>query len=203
MNKYSASFTSGALLWQETVAILPLLLENKEQEIKEEIEKGTRLQLNARKSRQSKVKEITKRFKAVSIQVWEYFNDAPKEEQLLILYYAALKTYHLLLDFHLEVLLKKWNSFNLLWNKTDVATFLLRQSDKHPEIDKWTMETHQKIASVIFVMLKECGLVKDGKLQEPMLPNEFWIFFYQLGEAWLMEALFLHANKRQQIADYA
>lgn len=203
MAKYSASFTSGALLWHETTAILPLLLNNDVRALKQEIETGERLQLNARKSRQNKVNEITKRFKAVPVQVWDFFNDAPKEQQNVILYYAALKTYRLILDFHLDVLLKKWNSFNLLWDKTDVATFLLRQSDKHPEIDKWTIQTHEKIASVIFVMLKEAGLLKEGKLHEPELPDVFWTFFYQLGEAWLLEALFLHANKRQQIANYA
>ncbi|OWY22677.1 DUF1819 domain-containing protein [Sphingobacteriales bacterium UPWRP_1] len=203
MLRYTASFTSGALVWHETLAILPLLLKNDMQALKQEIETGQRLQLNARKSRQSIVKEITKRFKAVPIQIWEYFIDAPKEEQVLILYYAALKTYQLILDFHLEVLLKKWTSFNLFWDKTDVATFLLRQSNKHPEIDKWTLKTHEKIASVIFVMLKEAGLVKDGKLHEPMLPDKFWTFFCQLGEAWLLEAFFLHANKRQQITHYA
>jgi hypothetical protein len=201
MNKYSASFTSGALLWEETNAILPLLLGKNVGGIQNEVETGERLKINARKSRRSIVTQIQKRFESVSLKVWNFYRECSEEEQLMLLYFTAMKTYPLIQDFHLDVLLKKWAGYNLQWNKADVLNFLYRQSDKHPEIDSWTENTQNKIAGVIAVMLKEAGLLKGGKLQEPHLPDRFWQFFIEAGEDWFLEATFLSETERIQIIE--
>ena len=77
--------------------------------------------------------------------------------------------------------------------------FLFRQSATHPEIDNWTDETKDKLASVINVMLTELGLLKNGKLLELNIKDEAWAVFVLLREYWFMEALFLSEEQRQTI----
>lgn len=196
---YGASFTSGALLLHESIVVIPFLLNNDIDGLKQEIELGKALKINSASSRKRKVGEITKRFKSVKLVVWERFIESDEQEKVLILYYACLKTYPILKDFQIDVLLRKWLNYSLSYDKYVFFDFLFKQTENHPEIDEWTDETKNKLSSVINVMLSELGLLKDGKLNQLNLQDEKWQLFVTLKEYWFMEALFLSEEERQSI----
>ena len=199
IHTYNASFTTGALMLHESRVIIPLLLNDDMEGVKREIALGEALKINSFASRRKKVGEISKRFRHVKPIVWKRFLESDEREQFLILYYACLKTYDMLKDFQIDVLLKKWLNYSLDYDRFVFSDFLFRQSATHSEIDNWTNETKDKLGSVINVMLTEVGLLKEGKLKELIINDEAWRLFATLHEYWFMEALFLSDEHRQTI----
>jgi uncharacterized protein with WD repeat len=201
MSRYSVSFVAGALLLQETIVIIPLLVNEDEAAIQEEIETGNLTGINAVSSRKRKISEIRKRFNAVPIEVWEAFQNSNKSERLAILYYVCLKTYSILQDFHIDILLNKWRRYDIQVSKSDFLNFLFQQADKHPEIFEWTELTHNKTASVALLMLKEVTLLKEKELKQVDLHVSFWRLFLRFGELWFLEAMFLDQEEIQTIIE--
>jgi|AntRauTorckE5430_2_1112549.scaffolds.fasta_scaffold06886_3 uncharacterized protein with WD repeat len=201
MSKYSVSFVAGALLLQETTVIIPLLINEDEGAIQEEIETGKLTGINAKSSRKRKISEIRKRFNAVPIGVWESFQILDKSEQLVILYYVCLKTYQILQDFHIDIILNKWKRYDIQVSKSDFLNFLFQQADKHPEIFDWTELTHGKTASVALLMLKEVNVLNKKELKQVHLSVSFWRLFLKFGEIWFLEAIFLDQEEIQGIIE--
>jgi hypothetical protein len=199
MGKYNGSFTSGALMLHESRVLIPLLLASNTEGIKLEIIEGGALKINALSSRKKKIGEISKRFKAVNRSVWERFMEADTNEQYLILYYACLKTYDMLRDFQIDVLLQKWRTGSLDFDKYIFLDFLFRQRPQHPEIDEWTDVTCEKLGQVLVVMLTELGLLKNGRLQELYFDDRVWSTFIKIRATWFLEALFLDDFRRQEL----
>lgn len=201
MSKYSVAFTAGALLHQEFVLIVPLLLHEDKEAIKEEIRTGTLTGINAESSRKRKVSEIQKRYKAVDKSVWELFVNVDEQKQRVLLYYVCLKTYQLLQDFHIDVLLEKWKRYDLEVSKNDYSSFLFKKSDDNPEIIEWTDQTINKVISTARLMLKETGITVNDKLQQIDQPDKFWSFFIQLNEFWFLELMFMTVDEIKSIIE--
>jgi hypothetical protein len=201
MGKYNGSFTSGALMLHESKVIIPLLLAADTEGVSLEIAEGHALKINALSSRKRKVGEISKRFKAVNRVVWERFVEADTNEQYLILYYACLKTYEVLRDFQIDVLLRKWKTGSLDFDKYIFMDFLFRQRPQHSEIEDWTSVTCEKLGQVLVVMLTELGLLKNGRLQELHFDDRVWSVFIKIRATWFLEALFLDDLRRQELVE--
>ena len=197
--KYNASFTTGALMLHESRVLIPLLLNADTEGVRLEKEQGVGLKINSLQARRKKIGEISKRFRHAKRSVWERFVIAEEQEQLLILYYATLKSYDLLKDFQIDVLLKKWLNYSLDCDKYVFLDFLFRQSGTHSEINDWTDITKDKLAQIVNLMLSEVGLLKNGKIRELNVKNETWAVFASLREYWFLEALFLDAEQRETI----
>lgn len=199
-NLYNASFTAGALLLDETDALIRFLRSNDISEIKSFTKKGDFLKINSQKSRDRKVKEITKRYQSVPTDFWDFYQElSSKKEKLAFLYFVCLKTYSIIRDFHWEVALNKWRQLEVALSKMDFTRFLNWASNKHHEIDEWSETTKAKLAQVILLMMKEAGIIVDGKMEQIFLPDEFWSFFIRQGEGWFLEALFLSKDQRDAL----
>lgn len=196
-NLYSASFTSGALLFDETNAFIDYVLINGISGIKKFTDEGKFLKINSKKARDTKVREIMRRYNSLPVDFWKYYHQLhSKNEKITFLYFTCLKTYAIVRDFHWEVVLNKWRQLDINLSKKDFARFLNRASDKHHEIDEWSDNTKAKIAQVIFLMMKEAGVIVNGKMQQVFLPDDFWFFFVTNGEGWFLEAMFLSKEQR-------
>lgn len=196
-NLYNASFTSGALMFDETNAFIEYVLANGISEIKKFTDEGKFLKINSKKARDTKVREIIRRYNSLPVSFWEYYHQLhSKNEKITFLYFACLKTYAIVRDFHWEVVLNKWRQLDVNLSKKDFTRFLNRASDKHHEIDEWSDNTKSKIAQVIFLMMKEAGVIVSGKMQQVFLPDDFWFFFIANGEGWFLEAMFLSKEQR-------
>ena len=194
MSKYLTSFTIGALLHEESTQIIPLLLHDDNEGIEAEIITGNLTKINAQASRKRKILEIKRRFEQSDNSLWEYFINASASEQKAILYYNCLKTYQILQDFHIEILMDKWSKYDLELTNTDYSSFLFSKSDQHPEILEWTTNTQTKLIQIAKLMLKEVGILEGNKLRQLYLPDSFWEFFINMGELWYLEAMFLNIN---------
>lgn len=108
---YSASITGGGFLFNETNALLPLLLdENATALIKEEVLNNNILHINSEKSRKRNVAEIKRRFEALPRTFWYDYMEMSEENKRIALFFVLLKTYKILFDFHANVAMRRWRS---------------------------------------------------------------------------------------------
>ncbi len=197
-DKYTASFTAGALLFEETDAVIKFFQTHSLGDSKKLIESNEFLKINSINSRKRRVQEILKRIETVPIDYWEFYNNlTTKDEKKVFLYFVCLKKYILIRDFHLEIVINKWRLLDSNLNKADILRFLKWASEKHPEIDEWTASTIDKIAQIIILMLKETNLLLNGKLKKVHLNQDFWPFFWNHGESWFLEAMLLSKEERE------
>lgn len=200
---YAASFTTGALLFEEMERVVSFMAdENADRQL---IAKSNLvLTINSNAARIRQARELLKRYDALNPNFWEFYrSQTSKDARRFAVYYACLKTYQLVLDFHLEVVLSKWRQLNTNIEYADVIKFLKWASDKHTEIDEWKETTLIKISRIVVRMLKESGLLVEGKLQPVLLPDSFWIYFLEHGEGWFLEAMLLSKEQRESLLNKA
>lgn len=194
---YSASFTTGALLTNETEAVISFQAENEGEDESRILQNDRYLKVNSLAGRKRRLREIQNRINSVPAKYWNfYLRLKARDEKNVFMYYLCMKYYALIRDFHLEVILSKWRMLDTSFSKDDVSRFLTRASIQHPEIDDWTESTQKKIVQVLTLMLKESGIVSNNKIRLIFLPDKFWLFFIEYGEGWFLEAMFLTREQR-------
>lgn len=193
MIQYRASFTAGALMREESVRIAEELLRG----IPPDLVNPDVLDTNSEQGRQRKTSEILRRFEQTDRSTWSDLPVIPVAQQQVILYYSCMKTYRLLFDFHMDVVLPRWRSLDRELTPYDAQRFLERRADEHPEIDEWTEKTWEKVRQVMLKMLTEARLLQENRLQPVQLPNHFWERFVKVGDLWFLEAVFLNESQRQ------
>lgn len=192
IKKYTASFVATALLYPEFLRLKELLLSTDfELLIDQETENNKYLRIKTLAARKRIVQEIRKRVASAGRDFWTYFFSRGEEEQKLALLFLCLKTYPLMMDFHLEVALKRWKARSEQLTNFDLQMRLDEISSAHPEVDAWSESTKTKTITVYLRTLTEAGLLKNGKLQKPTrISPEFWDYFLKTGEAWFLESCF-------------
>ena len=197
--KYSASFTAGSLLLEETSRIIDYIIDDTLEEKKKDIITNNAIKINSESARKRVLQEIRKRKKAVNPVVWERFAISNQSEQKILLFYVCLKTYTLIYDFQKEVVLENWKNMKRELAERDVELFLERKSYQHSEIDEWTDSPRDKIVQVVIRILKEAGILIDYKLLPLEAGNEFWNLFVELNDGWFLEFALLNKNQRDKV----
>lgn len=197
MSLYSASFTTGPLLTDETESIVNFLEQNPGADVSPIIESDKYLKVNSQAARKRRLREIMNRVQSVPKDYWNFYMGLTgKDEKNLFMYYVCMKYYPLVRDFHLDVVLSKWRSLDTSFSKDEVFRFLTRASLQHPEVDEWKESTRKKVVQVLVLMLKEAGIVSHEKIKLVFLPDTFWLFFIERGEGWFLEAMFITREQR-------
>ena len=103
-NSPYTSLTGCTFLYYEFKRILPVLMSaDAERLLKEEVENNQILQVNSRTSRQRFAVEFKRRYAAVPAQFWREWQHWSEAGQRAGLFYAILKAYKLVFDFHVNV----------------------------------------------------------------------------------------------------
>lgn len=195
MTPYRTSFTAGALDREAAVLVV------------EAVRRGTALEtvspdvlpINSAAGRRRKASELIRRLGSAPRETWEDLPYRSVAEQHLILYYCCLKTYRLLFDFHMDVVLPAWRAPDRTLRPHAARRFLERRADEHPEIDAWSPGTWDKVQQVMLKMLREAGLLRGERLQRPDVPAAFWHRFVRVGDRWYLEAVFLNQDQRAAV----
>jgi hypothetical protein len=194
---YSSAFTASALLFNEfSKAKESILADDFIRRMKDEVLENTRLGIKTQASRKRISQEMIKRYEAAPPGFWPFFFERSEEEQKLALFFLCLKTYGLMLDFHLEVALKRWKARSEQLGTFDLQMRLDEISSAHPDVDAWSESTKTKTITVYLRTLTEAGLLKNGKLQKPIrISPDFWEYFIKNGESWFPESCFTALNQ--------
>lgn len=199
MNKYnspySATITGCPFLYNEFVRILPLLMdENAVELLKDEVRNNGILQVNSQKARQTFINEFKRRYHAVPISFWKQFVIMKEPAQRIGLFYAILKAYKLVFDFHFNVTIKRWNSVEQTLCKNDIMREFGELSARDAFVDSWTDNTKDRCASQYLTILRQSGLLqeKTDELQAPRLETSDYEYYVRSGEEWFLEACLLY-----------
>ena len=188
---YSASITGGGFLFNETNALLPLLLdENATALIKEEVLNNNILHINSEKSRKRNVAEIKRRFEALPRTFWYDYMEKSEENKRIALFFVLLKTYKILFDFHANVAMRRWRSASQDISIEDLMMEFNSISAKDEFVDSWSNATKKKVASGYLSILRHANMLdSEGRLQA-LRPKNI-DFYFEIGEPWFLDACLL------------
>lgn len=203
---YSAAFTGCSFMLYEMNRLLPLLLsDDANLQLKREIENNEVLMVNSRVSREKYVLELRRRFTAVPRQFWTDYLNFDEPAQRLAIFYVLLKTYRLVMDFHLNVTMKKWNSIDQHVYYDDIAMELSQIAANDAFVDSWTEATKKRVVSAYLTFLDQAGLMnrKDGTLFRSRVTNEDYAYYIRNGAEWFLEACLLYPYEIEAVKQLA
>ena len=198
MNKNNSPYTAitgCAFLYYEFKRILPIFLsEDAELLLKDEIENNQILQINSLTSRKRFIAEFKRRFSSVSLHFWHTWQGWSEDGQRAGLFYAILKTYKLVFDFHFNVTMKQWNSARHQLVKSDIMMELNEIAAHDKFVDSWSENTKERCASQYLTILRQAGLLTDKTNElQAIHPDESELeYYFRSGEEWFLEACLLY-----------
>ena len=158
-------------MFYEFERILPLLLDpDSEQLLKDEVENNQILQVNNRKARERFVVEFKRRFNSVPFHFWQTWQGWSETGKRAGLFYAILKTYKLVFDFHFNVAIRHWNSINHQLGKSDIMMEFNEIAAHDDFVDSWSDSTKGKCASAFLTILRLSALI-PGSVVSPSTPQ--------------------------------
>lgn len=189
------TITGCTFLFYEFQRMLPLLTDaNSKSLLKDEIENNRVLQVNSIASRKRFVVEFKRRYAAVPAHFWQTWPNMSEAGRRAGLFYAILKTYKLVFDFHFNVTTKKWNSIDHKLLKEDLLMELNELSAHDEFVDSWSDMTKNKCCSTYLTILRQSGLLneKTNELTAIKLHASEFAYYIRSGEEWFMEACLLY-----------
>ena len=186
---YSAAITGGGFLFEETKLLLPLLMaDNAEELLKKEKIENNILMINSQQARSTMMLEVKRRYEAVPKSFWESFLQKSELAQKLAVFYAILKTYKIVFDFHVNVTLKKWASISRKVEREDLLIELTEISANDEFVDSWSDSTKTKVATRYISILKQLNMLDDENNIHPMKgDDDSFAEYLKLGEPWFLE----------------
>jgi hypothetical protein len=203
---YSASFTARALGYYEMDSILPVLLDDSIQDkVKILSQDSTHLQLATLGSRKRVLAEMLVRFNAVDRSFWDRYVSLNEKEKRLALLFAVLKSYRLLFELQVNLVIPKYYSPDRVLTKNDVFAAISEVASRDEFVDSWSEDTRNRAASQYVTILRQAGLISEvtGELQEAEVSDEAFVYYVRTGEVWFLQACLLPGYKVEQIKEMA
>lgn len=200
---YTASFTAGGILFNEFEAIV---LSVKKAELRaflqREIKENKYLKINTESGRKRVSQELIKRVEMVPDQFLSFYEFRIPEEKRLLLLYLCIKSYQLLWDFHFKVTIPGYWAYHHQLDDFAYKMYLDELGSKDDEVNGWSDSTKRKCITNYLRMLKESGLVVNGKLQRPNVDDEFYCYFIRTNDSWALDAFLLNEQDKEKISNY-
>jgi hypothetical protein len=199
---YSAAITGCAFLLPEFERILPLMMQpDSERLLKDEVETNQIFQVNNRHARRTFVLEFKRRYNSVSLTFWQSWQGWSETGKRVGLFYAILKTYKLVFDFHFNVAIRHWNSIDHTLTKSDLMMEFNEIAAHDEFVDSWSDSTKNRCVSQYLTILRQVGLLteKTNTLQSIRPDNDELAYYFRTGEDWLLDALLLYPYEINEI----
>jgi len=203
---YSASLTGAGFLVDEMTSVLPMLMSpDQDKLLRNEIINNQYLMINTENTRKRAVAEFKKRYAAVPFSYWEHHLTLSHSDQQMSMFYVMLKTYKVLLDFQLNVVLRQWNSVSQQVTNNDLLACINEISTKDDFVASWSDLTKSKIVSSFMTILKKLGMLDERTLDlQPMqASDQSFAYYIKIGEPWFLDACLLQPWEIDRIKQYA
>ena len=196
---YTAAITGGGFLLEETKLLLPLLQsDNRAALLKDEAVNNRILHINAEKSRQRNMVEITRRFDSMPVSFWENFKEMEEHEQKVALVFVILKTYKICFDFQIRVTMRKWNGIAKSLTRDDLMMEFSEIAAKDEFVNSWSENTMRKVASTYLSILRKVGMLDNNSELHSVEANNM-DYYIKIGEPWFLEACLLQPYQIDRI----
>ena len=168
--QYSMSFTSGTLLYRESIIVAELFMKHHDwNAIRGLIISENRLQMRTMNANRRIWREVSTRLKQLTIEQLQFLTEGDLSEQNQLLWLAVCKRYHFIRDFAVEVVREKFLRRDMELSHNEYDIFFNNKAEWHPEVEQVADSTRQKQRQVVFKMMREAGLLTDTYLILPTL----------------------------------
>lgn len=169
-NRYSMSFTSGALLRAASVTTAQIYLETGDWEAaRNRVITGNLLQMRTLNASKRIFQEVASRLKQLTPEQLDLLPGGNEEEQGYLLWLAFCRRYRFIYDFAVEMVREKFVRLDYGLTHEDYDVFFGRKAEWHPEMDQISSETRSKQRQVIFKTMREADLLSTDNQIIPAL----------------------------------
>ena len=157
---YILSFTGVSLAISESIKIAEVYLNLRDwNAVKAKVKGENLIQARTQSSIQRVYQELQPRLEQLSLEQLELLVEGNPQEQKQLLWFAICKRYEYIEEFSREVVREKYLKLDFQIDEFDYDAFYNRKADWHPELDKLTDTSRQKMKTRIFHMLLEAELI--------------------------------------------
>jgi hypothetical protein len=168
------SFTTGTLLYTESMTVAKLYVESGDwNQVREIVLADNRLQMRTENASRRIWQEVSSRLKRLTADQLALLLDGSRPEQNLLLWLAVCKRYRFIHDFAADILREKFlrGDLHLSYEKYDA--FFYNKAEWHLEVAAVAPSTQRKQRQVVFKMLREAELLTaDNRIRPaPLTPR--------------------------------
>ncbi|MCU4173931.1 BrxA family protein [Carboxylicivirga sp. N1Y90] len=201
-NKYQTGYSTRSLMIKEFDAIISSVNDIGEFIAGREKVDINIIPVNSENSKKKVLAEVLKRVRNVGNKIfWNLFLNANPEDKSLILFYAICKSYQLIPDFVLDVVLNKWYNMDYELSSYDFKNFIYKLSDTHPELEGMSDKNLSNISGATLKVLREVGMLKKNTLVQVEYDQQILKEIVNNGDSWFLEVLLLNENERKEIIE--
>ncbi len=201
---YTASITGCGFMYEEMRALLPLLMSpDRDDLLKEELRRGDHLMMSSERARSRAIPEFVKRYNAVPKSFWKWYLTLNDKSQRVAMFYVILKTYKIVFDLHVNVVMKHWRGVDRRTTKNDLLMEFNEISSQDAFVESWSETTKGKVASTICSILRKVGLMEEKTFDLTSIDfsDVDSSYYLQNNELWFLEACFLQPYEIQKIKE--
>lgn len=170
--RYIMSFTSGALLYLESLLVARLFAEVEDWDaVRGQVLADNLLQMRTVSSSKRIFSEVASRLKQLTIAELELLLAGSRQEQQQMLWLAICKRYRFIYDFAVEVLREKFLRLDFELTYDDYDVFFNNKAEWHPEVGGVAESTRKKLRQVIFKILRDVDFLSPDNRILPALPT--------------------------------
>lgn len=199
--KYNGAFSTGALFINESISLINGIDNFEDFMNGSEKLNFDLIPVNSDSSKRKIGNEIQKRLLNLKNPAYLHFiyNSVNTTDKALILFYASCKTYKLITDFMLDVVLDKWQNMDYELDINDFKNFFVRLAAENEELLKIKPSTIHKLSQVTIRMITELGMLKNQKLVKPLYNHSILRQIALDGDSWFLEILLLNNIEKQEL----
>lgn len=167
---YSMSFTRGTLFLHESLTLLELQPRFDDwNKLRRHVIEGNLLQNRTLRSLQDTCGEVISRVRLLTPEERAWILEASGREQAYLLWVAICRRYPFIAEFATEVLRERFLNLHYEISTDDYEIFFNRKAEWHPELDKLTHATRQKLRQILFKTMREASLINDDLTIIPVI----------------------------------
>lgn len=170
-NAYKLSFTNGALLRSESIAVAEAYVQLRSWEaVSLHIAEHNTLGARTERSLKILTRELRFRLQNLSDDEIEFLIGADVTSQNQLLWIASARAYGFIRDFAVEVLHERFITFATDLPRETFDEFCAHKSTMHPELLDISENTLHKLRQVLFLMMRQAGFLdSDNKIHTCLL----------------------------------
>jgi len=169
-DKYSLSFTTGALFHRESLKLAQLYLEFGDWiAVRDIVLNKNLLQARTLNTAKRVCREVISRLKTLPSEALKLLVDGNEQERTYLLWIAVCHRYRFIADFAGEILRERYITLKTELNHEDYDAFFSRKAEWHDELDGIAKSTKGKLRQVLFKMLIQAGLLSTKNLIIPAI----------------------------------
>jgi hypothetical protein len=171
--KYSLSFTTGSLFFQESIQLAQLYTKTQDwNHVRKDALEQNLLQFRTLNTSKRVCREIISRLKTLNSNQLDLLIHADHRDQAYLLWLAICRRYLFIAEFAAEVLRERFVTLKLDVSYADFELFFNRKAEWHPEFEQIKAVTKTKLRQTLFKMLREADLISALSTINPAMPSK-------------------------------